>query len=109
MSSELFAKWTQTKVVAADGARGDQFGWSVAVSGDVAVVGSQEVAANSQPLGEGRHGQLVDSALEQDEVVQQGMPGEMYRLYHEYKSDEWERFMSTVTDWDNDTYMECLP
>ena len=48
-------------------------------------------------------------ALEQDEVVQRGMPGEMYRLYHEYKSDEWERFMSTVTDWDYDTYMECLP
>ena len=48
-------------------------------------------------------------ALEADEVVQRGMPGEMYRLYHEYKSDEWARFMSTVTDWDSDTYMECLP
>ena len=48
-------------------------------------------------------------ALENDEVVKRGMPGEMYRLYHEYKSDEWARFMSTVTDWDNDTYMECLP
>ena len=44
-----------------------------------------------------------------DEVVQRGMPGEMYRLYHEYKYDEWARFMSTVTDWDNETYMECLP
>ena len=48
-------------------------------------------------------------ALENDEVVKRGMPGEMYRLYHEYKSDEWARFMSTVTDWDHDTYMECLP
>lgn len=48
-------------------------------------------------------------ALENDDVVKRGMPGEMYRLYHEYKSDEWARFMSTVTDWDNDTYMECLP
>lgn len=48
-------------------------------------------------------------ALEADEVVQRGMPGEMYRLYHEYKSDEWARFMSTVTDWDKDTYIECLP
>ena len=37
------------------------------------------------------------------------MPDEMYRLYHEYKSDEWARFMSTVTDWDKETYMECLP
>ena len=48
-------------------------------------------------------------ALSKDPVIQRGMPGEMYRLYHEYKSDEWARFMSTVTDWDNDTYMECLP
>ncbi len=48
-------------------------------------------------------------ALEQDEVVQRGMPGEMYRLYHEYKSDEWARFMSTVTDWDQETYLHCLP
>ena len=48
-------------------------------------------------------------ALEMDKVVQRGMPGEMYRLYHEYKTDEWERFMSTGTDWDSDTYMECLP
>ena len=49
------------------------------------------------------------SHLENSEVVRRGLPGEMYRLYHEYKSDEWARFMSTVTDWDNDTYMECLP
>ena len=47
--------------------------------------------------------------LEQSEVVRRGMPGEMYRLYHEYKFDEWARFMSTATDWDNDMYMECLP
>ena len=47
--------------------------------------------------------------LESSEVVRRGMPGEMYRLYHEYKHDEYARFMSTVTDWDNETYMECLP
>ena len=47
--------------------------------------------------------------LENNEVVKRGMPGEMYRLFHEYKYDEYARFMSTVTDWDNDTYMECLP
>ena len=47
--------------------------------------------------------------LENNEVVKRGMPGEMYRLYHEYKYDEWARFMSTVTDWDKETYMECLP
>ncbi|MEM0922220.1 MAG: glutamine synthetase [Pseudomonadota bacterium] len=47
--------------------------------------------------------------LENNEVVKRGLPGEMYRLYHEYKYDEWARFMSTVTDWDKETYMECLP
>ncbi len=49
------------------------------------------------------------SHLEKDEVVQRGMPGEMYRLYHEYKTDEYERSMATVTELDKEMYMECLP
>ena len=53
-------------------------------------------------------GEALD-ALAEDKVVQKGLPGEMYRLYHEYKWDEWERFMHTVTEWDQDTYMDCLP
>jgi len=48
-------------------------------------------------------------ALSKDEVVQKAMPGEMYRLFDEYKTDEWERFMSSTTDWDADTYMDYLP
>ena len=53
-------------------------------------------------------GEALDH-LDNSEVVQRGLPGEMYRLYTEYKRDEYARFMSTVTDWDNETYMECLP
>ena len=53
-------------------------------------------------------GEALD-ALAADEVVRRGLPGEMYRLYHEYKTDEWERFMHTVSDWDLDTYIDCLP
>ena len=53
-------------------------------------------------------GEALDH-LEANEVVKKGMPGEMYRLYDEYKRDEYARFMSTVTEWDNETYMECLP
>ena len=34
---------------------------------------------------------------------------EMYRLYDEYKRDEWERFLHTVTEWDVKTYLDCLP
>ena len=48
-------------------------------------------------------------ALKKDKVIQSAMPGEMYRLYHEYKTDEWERFMHSVSDWDQETYMDCLP
>mgnify|MGYP006270027643 FL=1 len=48
-------------------------------------------------------------ALSKDETIKKGLPGEMYRLYDEYKQDEWARFMSTVTDWDKEFYMECLP
>lgn len=48
-------------------------------------------------------------ALSRDEVVKSAMPGEMYRLYHEYKTDEWERFNHTVSTWDLETYLDCLP
>jgi len=48
-------------------------------------------------------------ALAADEVIRAAMPGEMYRLFHEYKTDEWERFMHTTTDWDAETYMDYLP
>jgi glutamine synthetase len=48
-------------------------------------------------------------ALSKDEVIKSAMPGEMYRLYDEYKRDEWERFLHTVTDWDQETYLDCLP
>ncbi len=48
-------------------------------------------------------------ALAKDEVVKSAMPGEMYRLYDEYKRDEWERFMHTTTDWDVETYLDYLP
>lgn len=48
-------------------------------------------------------------ALAKDEVVKSAMPGEMYRLFHEYKTDEWERFMHTTTNWDQETYMDYLP
>jgi glutamine synthetase len=48
-------------------------------------------------------------ALKKDEVIRSALPGEMYRLYDEYKRDEWERFLHTSTEWDIKTYMDCLP
>lgn len=49
------------------------------------------------------------SALEHDEVIKAAMPGDMYRVFMHYKRDEWEKFMSTVTDWDTNTYLDYLP
>ena len=48
-------------------------------------------------------------ALAADDVIKSALPGEMYRLYDEYKRDEWERFLHTTTEWDIDTYLDCLP
>jgi glutamine synthetase len=47
--------------------------------------------------------------LDADEVIKSAMPGDMYRVYTHYKRDEWERFMATVTEWDVETYIDCLP
>jgi glutamine synthetase len=48
-------------------------------------------------------------ALKRDDVIRSSMPGEMHRLYDEYKRDEWERFLHTATEWDVKTYIDCLP
>ncbi|MHC4611583.1 MAG: glutamine synthetase family protein [Planctomycetota bacterium] len=53
-------------------------------------------------------GEALD-ALEKDEVIKRGMPDEMYRVFTHYKRDEWEKFNHTVTDWDLETYWDCLP
>jgi glutamine synthetase len=47
--------------------------------------------------------------LQADEVIRESMPDEMLRVFMHYKRDEWERFNATVTEWDLNTYMDCLP
>ncbi len=47
--------------------------------------------------------------LKNDDVVRSSMPGEMYKVYHHYKNDEWERFNHSVSDWDLEQYLDCLP
>jgi glutamine synthetase len=49
------------------------------------------------------------TALANDEVIKSSMPGEMHRLYDEYKRDEWEKFLHTSTEWDLQQYLNCLP
>jgi len=48
-------------------------------------------------------------ALAADAVIQSAMPDEMYKVFEHYKRDEWEKFLATVTDWDLEMYLDCLP
>jgi glutamine synthetase len=48
-------------------------------------------------------------ALDRDPVIQEALPGEMYRVFRHYKTDEWERFCATVSDWDVAEYLDVLP
>ena len=48
-------------------------------------------------------------ALEADEVVRSALPGRLYKVFHHYKRDEWERYLAAVTDWERDEYLEVLP
>jgi glutamine synthetase len=48
-------------------------------------------------------------ALERDEVVRSAMPGRLWRVFHHYKRDEWERYLAAVTDWEREEYLEVLP
>ncbi len=53
-------------------------------------------------------GEALDR-LDADEVVKAGLPDEMYRVFTHYKRDEWEKYNATVTEWDLQTYWDCLP
>ena len=53
-------------------------------------------------------GEALD-VLEADQVVRTALPGEMYGVFTQYKRDEWERFIGTVTDWDVKEYLDILP
>jgi glutamine synthetase len=53
-------------------------------------------------------GEALDK-LAKDDVIKSSMPDEMYKVFQHYKNDEWERFNHTVTDWDLETYIDCLP
>ncbi len=48
-------------------------------------------------------------ALDDDEVIKSALPDEMYKVFHHYKIDEWERFLATVTEWDVNEYLDILP
>ena len=53
-------------------------------------------------------GEALDR-LAEDEVIKSAMPDEMYKVFHWYKNDEWEKFLGATTQWDLDTYLDCLP
>ena len=49
-------------------------------------------------------------ALEKDELIRDSaMPGRLWKVFHHYKQDEWERYLAAVTDWERDEYLEVLP
>lgn len=68
-----------------------------------AIAGGKEVKKIPMTLGDAL------AALERDPVIREALPGEMYQVFHHYKTDEWERFCATVTDWDVKEYLDILP
>jgi glutamine synthetase len=48
-------------------------------------------------------------ALAADEVIRSALPGRLYKVFHHYKRDEWERYLAAVTDWEREEYLEVLP
>ena len=47
--------------------------------------------------------------LDSDDVIKSALPEDMLRVFMHYKNDEWEKYLSAVTQWDVDTYLDVLP
>ena len=48
-------------------------------------------------------------AFDASSLTKSALPGEMYDVFMHYKRDEWQKFLATVTDWDIEMYLDCLP
>ncbi len=68
-----------------------------------AMEAGKEVTKLPMSLGEAIEG------LKKDEFLMEALPDEMGKVFLHYKEDEWAKFMATVTDWDMETYLDCLP
>ena len=53
-------------------------------------------------------GEAIDR-LDKNEIIKSALPEDMLRVFMHYKKDEWEKFLSAVTQWDVDTYLDILP
>jgi len=71
--------------------------------------GSSSVAEDISVYDERK--KVVESCLSEmgAKIIKSAMPDEMYKVFHWYKNDEWERFLGATTQWDLDTYLDCLP
>jgi glutamine synthetase len=49
------------------------------------------------------------AALAEDGVVRSALPDALYDAFVEYKTDEWERFCGTVTEWHREMYLRAIP
>ncbi len=49
------------------------------------------------------------SALAADRVVRDALPPPLYQAFAAAKTDEWERFCGTVTEWHREMYLQAIP
>jgi glutamine synthetase len=42
-------------------------------------------------------------------VVRESLPPPLYDAFAAAKTDEWERFCGTVTEWHREMYMQAIP
>ena len=49
------------------------------------------------------------SALAADRVVRDALPPPLYDAFAAAKTDEWERFCGTVTEWHREMYLQAIP
>lgn len=49
------------------------------------------------------------AALDEDALISDALPPELYAAFVEYKTDEWERFCATVTEWHREMYLRAIP
>ena len=75
-----------------------------------------DIVGREKHLGEeARHAQIPMSlgesleALRNDPLMMEAMPGRLGKVFMHYKTDEWERYLAHVSDWELERYLKFLP
>ena len=77
------------------------------MTADAAKAADGASADGAEPAADGAAGTDGTGSTEKSEVLRDAMEAEVVASYCKLKRDEWQRYASTITQWERDHTLDC--